>query len=1162
MVMNIFKFAGLFLSPLIAGLFSCAGCFLEAAQLENRPATVAPRIFPASDEAAKAIQTFRPARGLKVDLFAAEPLLANPVAFCFDERGRIYLAETFRRSGGVLDIETRVAWADPAVVRALGSDVVADYLLNEELASTTVEESIALLKRHLGPRAASLSGVSERLQLIVPGTDGKAGRSVVFAEGFDRIGDGLASGVLARKGKVWFACIPDLWQLQGGTDSATDRKSLQHGYGVRVGSGSHALHGLRLGPDGKLYFSVGDRGANVRGWDGSHVANPECGAVYRCNLDGSDLELFAIGLRNPQGLAFDKFGNLFTGDNNSDAGDPSRWVYVVEGGDSGWRVGYQFLERPIDADTLTQPPQSRGVWLNERQCYPQFDGQAAFLVPPIDNIANGPSGLTYYPGVGLPEKYDNHFFLCDFKGSAANSLIHSFATKPKGAGFELIDREVLISNVLATDVQFGPDCCIYLCDWVNGWPPPGKGRIYRIYDEQLALSPLALATKTLIAGGMEHRSQNELVKLLAHPDQRVRQEAQFALADAGAVRTLSRIARENENRLARLHAIWALGQIADPKTRVSHEKKSSAVSSLLPLLSDQDSEVAAQTAKVLGNARSISAYEGLLKLLANSANPRGQFFAALGLGKLGRKDAVPAILELLRANADRDAFLRHAGVMALVWIKDFNAIIAAAKDDSAAVRMGLLLALRRLEQPEVAMFLQDADPRIVVEAARAINDASLYSALPDLAGLIAATARWAAFPDGSRGKTDLLTPLLRRVINAHFRVGDPQNAVALARFAARTDALEAARFEALQQLGRWEKPSARDQITGLYRPLPARDSRPAAEALRPVLARILTNGPTSVRLTAAKLSEKYVIREAAPALFELVVDGHVPDLLRAASLKALAGLDDNLIGEALKIVEADASEIVRVEATRLRARTQPVTADKLVVLLENGTPAEQQNALATVGSLEGSDADAILGRWLDRLLDGRVRPELQLDLLEAAAKRNALVIKAKLEKYEASLPKDDDLAHYRMALVGGSAVEGKKVFFDRPEVSCIRCHKIGNTGNEVGSVLTDVGSRRTREYILESIVYPNKQIAAGFETVVVTLKNGSSFAGIVKSEDGNELVLKSPDSGLARIRKLDIEKRERGLSGMPDGMGEVLSKRDLRNLVEFLASQIAPPERP
>jgi quinoprotein glucose dehydrogenase len=257
------------------------------------------------------------------------------------------------------------------------------------------------------------------------------------------------------------------------------------------------------------------------------------------------------------------------------------------------------------------------------------------------------------------------------------------------------------------------------------------------------------------------------------------------------------------------------------------------------------------------------------------------------------------------------------------------------------------------------------------------------------------------------------------------------------------------------------------------------------------------------------------------------------------------------------------SESLRIEATRLRTRTQPAgTAAKLAALMERGTVFEQQNALVTLGTLEGGDADVVLGNWLDRLLAGEVKPELQLDLLEAAGKRNAPFIKERLGKYEASLPKDDDLRHYRLALFGGNAVEGKKVFLDRPEAACIRCHKIGNDGNEVGPALTGVGSGRTREYILESIVYPNKQITAGFETLIVTRKDGSSFAGIVKSENSNELILNSADAGLVKIKKSEIEKRDRGLSGMPEGMGEILSKRDLRNLVEFLANQTATSEKP
>ena len=141
---------------------------------------------------------------------------------------------------------------------------------------------------------------------------------------------------------------------------------------MHVGFLGHDLHGLRMGPDGKLYFSIGDRGFNVTTREGRRLAVPDTGSVLRCNPDGTELEVFATGLRNPQELAFDQFGNLFTCDNNSDSGDRARWVYVVEGGDSGWRIGYQFIEEPI----------SRGPWNEERLWEPRRAVQAAYLVPP------------------------------------------------------------------------------------------------------------------------------------------------------------------------------------------------------------------------------------------------------------------------------------------------------------------------------------------------------------------------------------------------------------------------------------------------------------------------------------------------------------------------------------------------------------------------------------------------------------------------------------------------------------------------------------------------------------------------------------------------------------------------------------------------------------
>ena len=171
----------------------------------------------------------------------------------------------------------------------------------------------------------------------------------------------------------------------------------------------------------------------------------------------------------------------------------------------------------------------------------------------------------------------------------------------------------------------------------------------------------------------------------------------------------------------------------------------------------------------------------------------------------------------------------------------------------------------------------------------------------------------------------------------------------------------------------------------------------------------------------------------------------------------------------------------------------------------------------------------------------------------AAAKRSAAAVKQKLSNYEASKPKDDPLAEYREAFYGGNAAEGKKIFFERPEASCVRCHKINGEGGEVGPDLSHVGAQKDRQYLLESVVLPNKDIAQGFESVLVTLKGGTSYAGVLKSDSANELVINSPEDGLVTVKKSDIQSRDKGLSPMPEGMGQVLSRQDLRNLVEFLS---------
>ncbi|TMQ31866.1 MAG: c-type cytochrome [Planctomycetota bacterium] len=236
------------------------------------------------------------------------------------------------------------------------------------------------------------------------------------------------------------------------------------------------------------------------------------------------------------------------------------------------------------------------------------------------------------------------------------------------------------------------------------------------------------------------------------------------------------------------------------------------------------------------------------------------------------------------------------------------------------------------------------------------------------------------------------------------------------------------------------------------------------------------------------------------------------------------------------------------------ARQKPEEAAGILesVLTQSGVD-DQQGVLGILGDLKSPRADEVLGRWLDKLQARQVPLEIQLDLLEASAKRKSVEVKRKLAAYEASRPKNDLLARYREALAGGDAEAGKHIFYHKDEVSCLRCHKINGEGGEVGPDLTGIGSRQKREYLLESIVDPNKEIAKGFETVVLGLSNGQFTSGIIKSEDGKEIHLINADGKLLTVPRNQVEERLRGKSAMPDNAMKHLSKSDLRNLVEFLA---------
>jgi quinoprotein glucose dehydrogenase len=355
-------------------------------------------------------------------------------------------------------------------------------------------------------------------------------------------------------------------------------------------------------------------------------------------------------------------------------------------------------------------------------------------------------------------------------------------------------------------------------------------------------------------------------------------------------------------------------------------------------------------------------------------------------------------------------------------------------------------------------------------------------------------------------------------------------------------------------LGEWARPPRRDRITGATQDLGTRDAAIAANALRKHVAGILA-GPDRLREEAARVGGQLGIREVGPALFKMLAENRVFASGRVEIVQALDALDDPKLPEAIKLALEDHDARVRNAGRRVLAKRQPREAiAALRQALDKGEVVEQQTALTLLGELKEADADGLLSHWLDRLLAGKAQPAVHLELLQAAERRTAPEIKQKLAKFEASRRKDDSIAPYRESLAGGNARAGREIFLNKTEVACLRCHKVRGQGGEVGPDLTGIGAKQTREYLLESIVDPNKQIAKGFETVVLGLKDGTTVSGIVKEEDANRIRLITPEANYVTVAKKDIEIRETGKSAMPEDVIKHLSKSDLRDLVEFLAN--------
>lgn len=1075
-----------------------------------------PITTPASDAAEKAIAGFKTPEGFEVELWAAEPMLSNVVAFDFDEQGRAFLSETHRYRTSVLDIRHYMEFNE------------------HDLAIRTLDDRIKMIDESFGEQAGDLALETEVVRLVQDTDgDGKADKSEVFADGFDTKLDGIASGVLAMNGKVWFTNIPSLWQFdtdETGTQE-TARNELLRGFGLRFGYTGHDFHGLAFGPDGKLYYSIGDRGTNVTGPDGNTVFLPDEGAVFRSNPDGTELELVHRGLRNPQELAFDEYGNLFTGDNDCDNGDMERLVYVVEGGESGWRVGYQHA-----------PLGRAGPWMSEGLWKTDFEGRAAYLLPPVSLIEDGPSGITYYPGSGFNSSFDRTLFMTHFKGSVATSGVQTYKIEPKGASFEVTESEQFLWGMLPTDITFAPNGDFYFVDWVVGWPKSNKGRIYAVRPQERNYEQQKLVddVKSLIGGELQSSDDRGLGVLLGHQDQRVRLRAQYALAERGpgSIGMLHSYVNNEmagyTSQLHRIHALWTLGML--------QQQDETALDVVNGLLEDNDDEVRAQAAKLAGDHGLLELGSVLVDLLEDDA-PRVQFFAAQSLGKMGDPSVAPALIELLRRNNDEDKYLRHAAVHALYRLDAKSALLGAETDESAAVRLGVLLAYRKLEEARAANFLDDSSPFIVREAALAINDAPINGAMPALAAKL--------------GQGDFEDEALQlRLINACHRLGRPEDAVALATYAASKQVPRQLRREALLQLADWPEPFQRDRLVGLYRPIPTRDSAPAIAALESQLDLLLGESGFFVKQAVLNTIRDLKFTAATPRVRALLADQAEDGTVRAEALAVLDDLDDDALLDSVAIAGDSDSPDLRLATLPILARLSPEKALPILTdMAESGTPREQQAAFEAIAQLDHPEAELLLAEGLQRLGEGMVPYLAHVELLDSAEASASPLVQEAFASLQADWTESgDQLAAYRGALEGGDGEVGWRLFNQHPVLACTRCHQANGEGGYAGPDLSGLADRMSTEDMLRAIIYPNDTIAEGFDVVAFTLSDGGFFVGTIAEETEDTITIYDAAGEKQSFAANLVTERAAAPSSMPAVFAYVLKRTEMRDLMAFMRS--------
>ena len=460
--------------------------------------------------------------------------------------------------------------------------------------------------------------------------DGQADRFNVFAK-MDS-----PRGIIFDAGTLYVLHPPDLTAYHDDNgDGVADRsETLVKGIGfnLKFRGADHTTNGIRLGIDGYIYVAVGDYGfIKAEGKDGT--AFPfRGGGVVRVRTDGTGLEVVSRGQRNIYDVAIDPYLDLFTRDNTNDGdGWDVRLSHVVPTG----HLGYPSLFKNF-VDEIVQPLADYG--------------------------GGSPTGALYLQEPGFPEPYGDTLYTCEWGREA----IFRHPLQRKGAGFT-VGQEPFVTLPRPTDIDVDGQSQIFISSWRGAtftYAGPNVGYVIRV-NRPRATRPVFRDLKTA--------SDDALMVILVDRSQVLRLAAQREILRRGNrpafAKGLEFLARSPTPLASRVAAIFTLEQLLGRDsitTLVNLAEDANIREFALHALSDRKADAAHIPA-------------GPFVAALTDPNPRVRLQAVVGLGRLGKVEAAPAIVA---RTADDDPLVTHVAVKALVALNAVDACLTALDPSS------------------------------------------------------------------------------------------------------------------------------------------------------------------------------------------------------------------------------------------------------------------------------------------------------------------------------------------------------------------------------------------------------------------------------------------------------------------------------------------------